>query len=127
MRKSVRRALGLGLLSGAAYAAWRAWHARMPDRSTGGIEWSSAPFPFPPVPRAVSEAPAAAPAPGSAALAWVEPNADGSCPDSHPIKAKLSSGIFHVPGGANYARTHPDRCYRDADAAIADGLRPAKA
>jgi hypothetical protein len=26
----------------------------------------------------------------------------------------------------NYDRTNPDRCYRDADAAEADGLRAAK-
>src|SRR5689334_8781348 len=28
--------------------------------------------------------------------AWVEP-IDGACPPSHPIKAKLSSGIYHSP------------------------------
>jgi hypothetical protein len=58
--------------------------------------------------------------------AWVEPEADGTCPASHPIKAKLSSKIFHLPGGFNYPRTRPDRCYIDAAAAEADGLRPAK-
>ena len=58
---------------------------------------------------------------------WVEPNAGGGCPKSHPIKAKMKSGIFHAPGGANYERTKPDRCYSDAAAAQADGLRPAKA
>jgi hypothetical protein len=42
------------------------------------------------------------------------------------VKAKLSSGIFHVPGGANYARTQADRCYVSADAAETDGLRAAK-
>lgn len=57
--------------------------------------------------------------------AWVEPR-DGECPPTHPVKAKLSSGIFHVPGGAMYARTKPDRCYRDTGAAESDGLRPAK-
>jgi hypothetical protein len=57
---------------------------------------------------------------------WVEPAADGTCPGSHPVKAKLSSKIFHVPGGLNYPRTRPDRCYIDAAAAEADGLRPAK-
>ncbi|MCZ7536879.1 MAG: hypothetical protein M5T61_13910 [Acidimicrobiia bacterium] len=51
---------------------------------------------------------------------------DGTCPASHPVKAKLSSGIFHVPGGSSYERTKPDRCYVDADSAEADGLRPAK-
>ena len=57
--------------------------------------------------------------------AWVEP-VEGACPDSHPIKGKLASSIFHVPGGLNYARTRPDRCYLDAAAAEADGLRSSK-
>jgi hypothetical protein len=56
---------------------------------------------------------------------WVEP-ADGACPVSHPVKAKVASGIFHSPGSVFYDRTRPDRCYRDAAAAEADGLRAAK-
>jgi hypothetical protein len=56
---------------------------------------------------------------------WVEP-VDGGCPDGFPVKAKLSSGIFHVPGGLAYERTRPDRCYRSAADAEADGLRAAK-
>ena len=51
---------------------------------------------------------------------------DGTCPPGYEIKAKLSSGIFHEPGMVNYARTTPDRCYASAEAAEADGLRPAK-
>lgn len=62
---------------------------------------------------------------GEATRAWVEPTGD-VCPTSHPVKAKLRSKIFHVPGGLSYARTRPDRCYVDPDAAAADGLRPAK-
>jgi hypothetical protein len=62
------------------------------------------------------------PAPASGGDAWVAPT-DGACPASHPVKAKMSSKIFHVEGGLNYQRTHPDRCYRDAAAAEADGLR----
>jgi hypothetical protein len=54
--------------------------------------------------------------------AWVPPD-DGSCPASHPVKAKVESGIFHLPGSVHYTRTRPDRCYRDAAAAEADGLR----
>ncbi len=57
--------------------------------------------------------------------AWVDPKG-GVCPTSHPVKAKLASKIFHLPGGFNYPRTRPDRCYIDAAAAEADGLRPAK-
>lgn len=56
---------------------------------------------------------------------WVEP-VDGECPPTHPVKGKMSSKIYHLPGGFNYARTKPDRCYVDAAAAEADGLRPSK-
>jgi hypothetical protein len=57
---------------------------------------------------------------------WVPP-VDGRCPDGFPIKANGSSGIFHVPGGRFYDRTIPERCYAEADAAVADGYRAAKA
>jgi hypothetical protein len=65
------------------------------------------------------------PASTNGATAWVEP-VDGSCPLTHPVKAKLSSGIFHEPGGGNYERIRAERCYVDPDAAIADGLRAPK-
>lgn len=80
-------------------------------------------------------APAVSPEPGGVPLAevppatgaaWVEPTAGGSCPAGHPVKAKLKSRIFHSPGQLNYDRTTPDRCYVDAAAAEADGLRAAK-
>jgi hypothetical protein len=74
---------------------------------------------------------AGTPAPAAAATdgehpQWVAPAADGSCPDGYPIKAKDSSGIFHVPEGRSYARTKAERCYATAEAAIADGYRQAK-
>ena len=103
-------------LAAAGYAVWRALDARKTDT---GVTWEPQPFPFPPQPpgRRRSAAPAAD--------AWVDPE-DGACPASHPVKAKLASGIFHVPGGANYDRTHADRCYRSAEAAETDGLRASK-
>jgi len=59
------------------------------------------------------------------ATAWIEPT--GSvCPPSHPVKAKLSSRLFHLPGMFAYARTVPDRCYGTPEAAEADGLVKAK-
>jgi hypothetical protein len=57
--------------------------------------------------------------------AWVEPDGD-VCPLSHPIKAKLRSGLFHLPGMLAYDRTRPDRCYANEEAATADGLTRAK-
>jgi len=148
MRKSVKAAVGAGILAGLGYAAWRTYRARVPTAPPGSIEWETAPFPFPPAPRPTSTpaprpqpvaqpkaepapAPTPKPKPIKAAKkktieAWVEPNGSGACPKSHPVKAKMSSGIFHVPGGQNYDRTNPDRCYVDADAAQADGLRQSK-
>jgi hypothetical protein len=60
------------------------------------------------------------------AARWVAP-VDGSCPDGYPVKANDNSGIFHVPGGRFYDRTVAERCYANAEDAIADGYRPAKA
>src|SRR5262245_33882418 len=105
VHKTVRRVLGIGLLAGIAYAVWR----KFPRPSETRMHWEAQPFPFPPQP-AADDSP------------WVEPAPSGACPAHHPVKAKLASGIFHVPGGANYARTQPDRCYLSVEAAEADGL-----
>jgi hypothetical protein len=109
--KNMRRVLGLGLLAGAAYAIWRQTASRS-AAPVGG--WEPQPFPFPPQPVPDATDP------------WVEPAESGACPANHPVKAKLASGIYHVPGGANYARTQADRCYLSAEAAEADGLRASK-
>jgi methylphosphotriester-DNA--protein-cysteine methyltransferase len=42
------------------------------------------------------------------------------------VKANTKTGIYHVPGGRFYESVTPQRCYRDAAAAEADGLRPSK-
>jgi hypothetical protein len=139
VRRSLRW-LSIGALAAAAFAAWRVWNKRT-SAVTGPVEWENAPFPFPPVPRPVTAAtPPPTPAPTATipaptpttpapatptSAAWVAP-VDHACPASHPVKAKLSSGIYHVPGGMNYERTKPDRCYRDPEAADLDGLRPSK-
>ncbi len=65
------------------------------------------------------------PAPAAIAPLWVEPEED-VCPPSHPVKGKLSSGLFHLPGMSAYNRTRPDRCYADETSATEDGLRRAK-
>ena len=110
MHKTVRRLLGIGVLAGIAYALWR----KLPAQAEAAPHWEPQPVPFPPQP--VVEQPAA----------WIEPVEAGNCPAHHPVKAKLASGIFHVPGGASYSRTAPDRCYLSPEAAQADGLRPSK-
>ena len=111
VRKSLRRALGFGIVAGAAYAGWRAISSRSTPAPVG---WQPQPFPFPPQPAVDPTSP------------WVEAADSGTCPAHHPVKAKLASGIYHVPGGANYGRTQADRCYVSPDAAEADGLRASK-
>jgi len=68
---------------------------------------------------------AAKKAPAKAQATWVDP--DGNiCPKTHPVKAKLSSKIFQLPGMFAYDRTKPDRCYKNAAGAEGDGFRAAK-
>jgi hypothetical protein len=95
-------------------------------RSTAPVaDLQESPAPAPAAPSAPAKKAATSKKAAAPAAPWVEP-VDGEAPSSHPIKAKMSSGIFHSPGGLNYERTKPDRCYRDAATAEADGLRPAK-
>lgn len=88
--------------------------------------WTPDAAPAPNTPDPDAEAPEADTPTAGGGAAWTEPTADGGCPDGFPIKAKMSSKIFHAPGQLNYDRTTPDRCYADAAAAEADGLRAAK-
>jgi len=62
---------------------------------------------------------------GNGRSPWVPP-VDGACPPGYPVKAKLASHVYHVPGGSSYARTTPDRCYASGADAEADGFRAAK-
>lgn|SRR5581483_11303555 len=124
LRRSFRSGLRLGLLVGIALAVYRVLQARQAQPELQNRD----PWPpvAPPEPVGVQET-AAAPTPApSPAQTWVEPGADGSCPVSHPIKGKLSSKIFHLPGMFAYDRTNADRCYATEVAAEADGLHRAK-
>jgi hypothetical protein len=56
---------------------------------------------------------------------WVPP-VEKLCPEGFPIKAKVSSGVYHAPGGAMYDRTTPDRCYASREDAERDGFRSSK-
>ena len=112
MSRLLRRGVLVGALAGLAYAAWRFVASRSPASAGPGYE--TQPFPMPPRPVVVDPPPA------------IAPDGEGNCPVSHPIKGKLSTGIYHRPGAFAYDRTRADRCYRDDDAAEADGLRAAK-
>lgn len=143
MRRLIRGLFKLAFLAGLGYAVYRL----IAEEPAPRVEPSAPPPPPPPTaPRAkVRTSPhdtrppsgPTQPSPGTVRSIgvgevpehvpkWVEPNGTGACPPTHPVKAKLDSGIFHVPGGRYYDRVTPDRCYRDAEAAGADGLRPSK-
>ena len=118
MMRWLRRLVLLGVLAGAAFAAYRKWSQRQAP-SVSAPEWP----PLSPEPR---PAPAEKSKTAAPAERWVPP-VDGGCPDGYPVKANDNSGIFHVPGGRFYDRTVAERCYANAEDAIADGYRPAKA
>ena len=60
-------------------------------------------------------------APGS----WVVPNGTAEVLVTHPVKVKLASRVYRVPGMPMYDRTVADRCYATVDAAEADGFNRA--
>jgi len=55
----------------------------------------------------------------------VEPQA-GTCPASHPVKVKLASRLFRLPGMELYEETNADRCYVNEAAAVREGFTKAK-
>jgi hypothetical protein len=120
----------LGLLGGAGYGGWTIWQRQKATTPVAPPTWppidttpSPAPAPASTFAAVATEPPADA---TSTSPRWVEP-IDGNCPDGYPIKANDNSGIFHVPGGRFYDRTVPERCYANADDAVTDGYRAAKA
>jgi len=120
MRKGSKRLLQAGMLSGLAYAGWRVV-AGADSRGAPCDRVGDGPVPVPADTATCGLR--TGPRPTRASSPAIEPDADGTCPVSHPVKAKLASGIYHEPGGGNYERTKADRCYVDAAAAEADGLR----
>ncbi len=125
MKRFLRRLFHVSVLAALGFAVWRAFDKRRVDT---GMTWDAQPFPYPPQPHATPDQPPpeqAVPPRAAAIEPWLDAE-NGACPASHPVKAKLASGIFHVPGGSNYERTQADRCYVNAEAATHDGLRASK-
>ena len=123
MLKLLKRLFILGLIGAAAYALWK--KATGAGQAATFADALRSDLIAPPTSASNASAVVSAPPAPAAPEAWVEPG-DGACPVSHPIKGKVASGIFHVPGGQNYERTRADRCYPSAASAEADGLRQAK-
>ncbi|MGI8664341.1 MAG: hypothetical protein ACR2LQ_14195 [Acidimicrobiales bacterium] len=152
IRRSFRIGLWLGVLGGLGYAVLRLTQGKKPQPAPpqpgSSQPWQRLEVADKLAPAAAAVAPLVAPqpaavvdprppppvrkapakkaaAPKKALAPWVDPKGD-ICPKSHPVKAKLSSGIFQVVGNFAYDRTKPDRCYKDEAAALNDGLRAAK-
>jgi hypothetical protein len=128
IRRTLRGGLWLGLLVGLVLLVAKLVRTRSSAPATIDLRTPG----DSPAPESEAWAPLQTPAPvetepvpKNTLPPWVAPE-DGICPATHPVKAKLSSGIFQVEGNAMYARTRPDRCYQTPETAAEDGLRPAK-
>lgn len=127
LKSLIRKLLKLGAVAGAVLFLVRLFTRRPPAHDTETVPNDAA------SPRSSGSSASAAPATETVApaattesAAWVAPDENGAAPASHPVKVKVSSGIYHVPGGIAYDRTAADRFYVDAAAAEADGFRPSK-
>lgn len=61
-----------------------------------------------------------------AAVPPMVPSDNGSCPDSHPVKANPTSRIYHLPHHRMYKRLTNAVCYVDEQTAGAEGFRVSK-
>src|SRR4051812_10915514 len=94
----LRRIVLLGLLSTLAVLLLRRQVAPGTDDDGRAPEW-------PPLTISPHGGPTATASGASAAPEW-RSAVDGACPDGYPIKV-ARSGIYHVPEGLSYERTHP--------------------
>ena len=120
----VRRIFLLILLAGTGAASLAWWRERAGMAAPAlAPQWPPLP-PEDPVGASLGATPEAIS--GDDGARWIAPGENGTCPADFPIKAKASSGIYHVPGGRFFERTHADRCYADPAGAEADGYRRSK-
>ena len=121
----ITRLAALGVLASLIVGLVRSARRRPTPTTTGVASWEPL-VEEAPTPSRSGPVQFAATATSSEHPGWVEPDADGGCPGSHPVKGKTQSKIFHVPGGMSYEHTNAERCYCDEAAAEADGYRKAK-
>ena len=60
----------------------------------------------------------------------VVPINEWNCPETQPIKGNVNvqkgTMIYHLPSGAFYTRTKPEKCYANEQDAVNDGFRESK-
>lgn len=116
---------------------WERWEPTRAGTGSGGVDGEAEDdgtrtnagtvTPEAPAPKKASSATAPARrATAPSGGAWVAPNGSGETPATHPVKAKLSSHLYRVPGMPMYDRMVPDRCYASPEAAETDGFSRAK-
>jgi hypothetical protein len=122
-RTAIRLVIRLALITGLVLigrAVFKRW-VEGPEPVVSDPRWE---------PRPDSPSPQAEAAPlfiaAEAAPVWIKGNGDGHAPASHPVKAKVASRVYRVPGMASYEQAKPDRCYPTPEAAEADGFTRAK-
>ena len=110
----LRLAIRLAALGAVVWLARAALKARATDSGDG---WA----PAAPAPSRAATAPVSVPK-----KSWVAPDSAGAVPATHPVKAKVASKLYRVPGMADYERVRADRCYESVEAAEADGFTRAR-
>jgi hypothetical protein len=120
----IRLILRMAILAALVWAVRAALKSRDVDSGDG---WA----PAAPAPTSAAEAMAETPSPAAVPLSggngpWVAPDSGGGAPASHPVKAKVASKLYRVPGMADYDRVRADRCYESVEAAEADGFSRAR-
>ena len=119
-RTAIRLVTRLALLAALFWigrALFKRW-VEGPEPVASDRRWESSPAPAPEIPAATVL--------NAVEPTWVKVNGEGHPPPSHPVKAKVASRVYRVPGMASYDQTKPDRCYPTPEAAEADGFTRAK-
>lgn len=128
MKRVIRLSFRLTVLAGLFWlgrTAFKRW-VEGPEVTGSDSAWPPAPL-EPHAPKAPAPSPTQAASSSTAEqITWVRPNGEGEPPATHPVKAKVSSRVYRVPGMASYDQTKADRCYPTPEAAEADGFTKAK-
>src|SRR3974390_948919 len=98
----IRLVLRLALLAALFWvgrAVFKRW-VEGPEPVASDRHWETTPSPSPEG--------QAGPLPDAARPTWGKGKGGGGVPGAHPVKAKVASRVYRVPGMASYDQTKPD-------------------